>query len=121
MQKRTKLQSDQTGRNPVLAIVKSVRPNNAEKALVSKDRSAKRKGYLKSLEADAQALIKGFQTAKAISAEASVLHRKFKDVVEEMRPLFERVRFGFAHLRKGETVMGERTGTAWAERYVGLS
>jgi len=42
-------------------------------------------------------------------------------VVEEMRPVFERVRFGFAHLRKGETVMGERNGPAWAKRYIGLS
>jgi hypothetical protein len=122
MQKRSKLQSDQTGQNPVsAATVKSVRLNNAEKTLVRKDENRKRKDYLKSLEADAQAFVKGFQTAKAINDEANVLHRKFKDVVAEMRPVFERVRYGFAHLKRGETVMGERTGPAWAKRYIGLS
>jgi hypothetical protein len=121
MQKRPKPQSAQTGQNAVsAATVKSIRLNNAEQAHVRKDRSAKRKEYLKALEADAQALVKGFLTAKSINEEAIVLHRKFKDVVEEMRPVFERVRYGFAHLKKGETVMGERTGTAWATRYIGL-
>jgi hypothetical protein len=114
--------SNQTGQNPVsAATVKSVRLNAAEKGLVRKDERTKRKEYLKSLEADAQTFLKGFQTAKAINEEANVLHRKFKDVVEEMRPVFERVRYGFAHLKKGETVMGERTGTVWAERYIGIS
>jgi hypothetical protein len=114
--------SGQTGQNPVsTATVKSVRLTNGEKALARKDENTKRKQYLKSLEADAQAFVKGFQTAKAISAEANVLHRKFKDVVEEMRPTFERVRYGFAHLKKDETVMGERTGPEWAKRYTGVS
>jgi hypothetical protein len=114
--------SNQTGQNPVSAVtVKSVRLTNGEKALVRKDKSTKRKEYLKSLEADAQTFVKGFQAAKAINDEANVLHRKFKDVVEEMRPVFERVRYGFAHLKRGETVMGERMGPAWAERYLGVT
>jgi hypothetical protein len=115
-------QSNQTGQNPVsAATVKSVRLTNGEKADVRKHESAKRREYLQSLEADAQTFVKGFQAAKAINDEANVLHRKFKAVVEEMRPVFERVRYGFAHLKKGETVMGERTGPAWAGRYLGVT
>lgn len=115
-------QSPQTGQNPVSTVtVKSVRLTNDEKAAVRKDDSTKRIEYLKSLEADAQAFVKGFQTAKAINDEATALHCKFKDVVENIRPVFERVRYGFAHLKKGETVMGERTGPAWAKKHIGLS
>jgi hypothetical protein len=115
-------QGNETGQNPVSATtVKSIRLNDGEKALAKKDKDSKRKAYLKSLEADAQTFVKGFQTAKAINDEANVLHRKFKDVVEEMRPVFERVKYGFAHLKKGETVMEERTGPAWGKRYVGVT
>jgi hypothetical protein len=120
--KSTKLQSDQTGQNPVSsATVKTVRLTNGEKAYVRRHESEKRREYLKSLETDAQAFVKGFQAAKALNDEANVLHRKFKDMVEQMRPVFERVRYGFAHLKKGETVMGERTGPAWADRYLGVT
>jgi len=38
-----------------------------------------------------------------------------------MRPAFERVREGFAHLKKGETIMGERTGQAWADKHLGVT
>ena len=113
---KAKRQRDQTGQNPVLSAIG--RPG---KPTARQDKSEKRKEYVTSLEADAQAVVEGCQSAKAIRDGAIVLHRKFKDVVEQMRPAFERVRVGFAHLRKGETVMGERTGTAWAEKYIGLS
>jgi hypothetical protein len=43
----------------------------------------KRKAYLKALEAEAQKFVNGYNTAKAINNEVNVLHRKFKDVVEE--------------------------------------
>jgi len=98
-----------------------VRLTNGEKASVRKDNNTRRKEYLKSVEADAQTFVNGFQAAKAINDEANVLHRKFKEVVEEMRPVFERVRYGFAHLKKGESVMGERTGHAWADKHVGVT
>lgn len=112
----------QTGQNPVSpATVKSIPLNAAEKALVRKDEAKKRKAYLNTLETDAQMLVKGYQAAEAIYDEATTLHRNFKAVVEEMRPVFERVRHGFAHLHKGETIMGERTGKAWAERYLGVT
>jgi|SRR5208337_2755895 len=112
----------QTGQNPVsAATVKSIPLNGSEKALVSRDKDTKRKAYLKTLEADAQAFVDGYQVAKAINDEVNVLHRKFKDLVEELRPVFERVRDGFAHLKKGETVMGERTGPAWANKYLGVT
>src|SRR5208337_4638750 len=78
--KNTKLQSAQTGQNPV-----SSPTEKSEKAVARRNKSKKRKEYLKSLEADAQAVVKGFQTAKAINDQAIVLHRKFKDVVTEMR------------------------------------
>lgn len=122
MSRRTLKRNDQTGQNPVsTATVKTVRLTNAEKALARKDKSAKRKEELKSLESDAQTFVKGFETAKTINGEITALHRKFKDVVESLRPVFERVRHGFAHLKKGETIMGERTGPEWAKRYVGVS
>jgi hypothetical protein len=95
--------NSQTGRNPVSTLV------------------SKRKAYLRTLEEDAKTFVKGFQEAKAVNAEAAVLHRKFKDVVAEMRPVFVRVKNGFAHLHKGETVMGERTGPAWAKKYIGIT
>ena len=114
--KSAKLQSAQTGQNPV-----SSPTEKSGKALVRRNKSKKRKEYLKSLEADAQAVVKGFQRAKTINDQAIVLHRKFKAVVVEMRPVFERVRYGFAHLRKGETVMGEQTGTAWANKHLGVT
>jgi hypothetical protein len=107
--RKAKRKRDQTGQNPVSS------------ATGRQDKSKKRKEYLTSLEADARAFVEGCQTAKAISDEAIVLHRRFRDVVEQMRPVFERVRTGFAHLRKDETIMGERTGPAWAMKYIGLS
>jgi hypothetical protein len=108
---------NQTGQNPV----SSSTVNGSQESAAKKGKNKKRKKYLKSLEADAQSFVTGFQRAKAIDAEAAVLHRKFKDVLEEMCPVFERVRYGFAHLRKDETVMGERTGSAWADRYIGVT
>ncbi len=112
----------QTGQNPVsAATVKSIPLNGSEKALVRKDKDTQRNVYLKTLEADAQAFVDGYRAAKAINDEVNVLHRKFKDLVEELRPIFERVRDGFAHLKKGETVMGERTGPAWANKYLGVT
>jgi hypothetical protein len=111
--------ANQTGQNPVSSSVAPRR--NGFKSPAGKDKSQNRKEYLRSLEADAQAFVKGFQRAKMIGAEANALHRKFKDVVESLRPVFERVRFGFAHLKKDETVMGERTGPEWAKRYIGIS
>ena len=112
----------QTGQNPVsLATVKSIPLTADEKVLVRKDEASKRKAYLKALEADAQTFVKGYQNAREIGEQAKALHRKFKDVVEEMRPVFERVREGFAHLRKGETVMGETTGDAWAQKHLGIT
>ena len=109
----------QTGQNPVsAATVKSIPLNANEKALVRKDEASKRKAYLKALEADARKIVSGCQEAREIGEQAKVLHRKFKDVVVEMRPVFERVREGFAHLRKGETVMGETTGDAWAQKHL---
>jgi len=122
MPKGSKLKSDQTGQNPVsAAVVKSGRLDTTEGSVARKDKNKDRSDYLKVLETDAKNFVEGFQKAKAISDEAIVLHRKFKDLVKGMRPVFERVRFGFAHLRKGETVMGERTGPAWAKRYIGLT
>ena len=115
-------QGNETGQNPVSATtVKSIRLNDGEKALAKKDAHCKRKAYLKSLDADAQTFVEGYQTAKAINDEANVLHRKFKDIVEEVRPVFKRVQFGFAHLRKDEAVMGERTGSDWANKYIGVT
>jgi len=112
----------QTGQNPVsAATVNSIPLNDGEKALVRRDKDVKRKAYLKTLEADAQAIVDGYRDANKINDEVSVLHRKFKDLVEEMRPVFERVRDGFAHLKEGETVMGERTGPAWAEKHLGVT
>jgi hypothetical protein len=112
----------QTGQNPVsLATVKVRQRNSSEKSVGSKGKSKKRKKYLESLEADARTFVKGFKEARGIDIKAKVLHRKFKDVVTEMRPVFQRVRKGFAHLRKDETVMGERTGSAWAERHIGVT
>jgi len=112
----------QTGQNPVsAATVKSIPLNANEKALVRKDEAGKRKAYLKALEGDARTFVKEYQNAKAINGEIIVLHRKFKDVVEEMRPVFERVRDGFAHLHKGERVMGEQTGKDWAKKHIGIS
>jgi hypothetical protein len=111
--------SSQTGQNPVSSAT-AYRRNSSEKSGARKQKN-KRKKYLKSLEADARAFVKGFKEAEATAAEAKVLHRKFKDVVTEMRPIFERIRYGFAHLRKGETVMGERTGSAWAPRCIGVT
>lgn len=115
-------QNRQTGQNPVSSpTVGSIRLNSDEKSHARRDANEKRKEVLKSLEADAREFVNGFQTAKAINDEAQVLHHKFKDVVTEMRPVFERIREGFAHLRKGETIMGERTGQGWAEKHVGVS
>lgn len=112
----------QTRQNPVSSpTVRSIRLNSDEKSCARKDTSDKRKEVLKSLEADARAFVNGFQTARAVNEEAQVLHRKFKDVVTKMRPVFERVREGFAHLKKGETIMGERTAEAWATKYIGVS
>jgi hypothetical protein len=111
--------SSQTGQNPVSSAM-AYRRNSSEKSGGRKQKN-KRKKYLKSLEADARAFVKGFKKAKSIDAGARALHRKFKDVVTEMCPVFHRIRYGFAHLRKGETVMGERTGSAWAERYLGVT
>jgi predicted metal-dependent hydrolase len=109
----------QTGQNPVsVATVNTIPLNAGEKALVRKDEASKRRAHLKALEEDAQTFVTGYHTAKAINDEATVLHRKFKDVVEEMRPVFERVRDGFAPLHKGETVMGETTGEAWARKHL---
>jgi hypothetical protein len=122
MQERAQLQIGQTGQNPVSsATVKFSRRNGSDKSVTRKSNTKERKEYLKALEADARAFVIGFRRAKGIDKQTKVVHRKFKDVVTEMLPVFVRVRFGFAHLRKGETVMGERTGTAWAERYIGLS
>ena len=115
-------QNHQTGQNPVSqATVKSVRLTIAERAAVEKDKSAQRKEHLKFLEADAQAFVKDFQTAKGVNNDANTLHRKFKELVQQMRPVFERVREGFAHLKKGETIMGEETGPAWADKYLGVT
>ena len=114
--------SIQTAQNPVSpATVESIRLNDGERALARRDEARKRKKYLLSLEAYAKTFVKGYHTAKAINDEVTVLHRKFNDVVEEMRPVFERVKYGFAHLHKGETVMGERTGTEWAKKHIGIS
>ena len=112
----------QPGQNPVsLATVKSIPLNTHEKALVRRDEAIKRKEYLKALETDARNIVSGFQEAKDFGEQAMALHRKFKDVLEEMRPVFERVRDGFAHLHKGEKVMGETTGEAWAQKHLGIT
>lgn len=113
---------NETGQNPGSpATVNSIPLNPAERALVKRDEARKRKAYLKALESDARKIVSGCQEARDISEQATALHRKFKDVVEEMRPVFERVREGFAHLRKGETVMGETTGDAWAQKHLGIT
>jgi len=114
--------SNQTGQNPVSsATVKPSRRNGSEKSVARKDKSKERKEYLKTLEADAQAFVDCYRAAKKISDDVNVLHRKFGDLVESMRPVFERVRDGFAHLKKGEMVMGERTGPAWASKHLGVT
>ena len=84
--KSTKRQSSQTGQNPVSSATVKFGGSVARK-----ETNKKRKEQLESLEADAQACVKGFQRAKAINDEAIVLHRKFKEVIAEMRPVFERV------------------------------
>jgi len=120
--KSTNRQSDQTGQNPVSsAAIKSNRKSSSEKSALRKDKSKERTEYLKSLEADAQSFVKGFNTVKTLDDQAKVIHKRFRTVVDEMRLVFERVRFGFAHLKKDETVMGERTATSWAHRFIGLS
>jgi len=113
--------SEQTGQNPVSASGNVGQKNESAKSKSRKDKNKEHKEYLKALEADAQSFVKGFHTVKTLDDQAKILHRRFDDLVREMRPVLERVRFGFAHLKKGETVMGERTGPAWAKKYIGLS
>ncbi len=112
--------SNQTGQNPV-SSVKPSRRNGSENSVARKGKTKERKEYLKTLEADAQEFVDGYRAAEKINEDVNVLHRKFKELVEAMRPVFERVRYGFAHLKKGETVMGERTGPAWASKHLGVT
>ena len=71
------------------------------------------------IEAAAREVVAACQQIKTVEDEAKVLHRKFKDVVEEIRPAFEKVRYGFAHLKTAQKIMGESSGKAWAQKYLG--
>jgi len=71
------------------------------------------------IEAAAREVVAACQQIKTVEDEAKALHRKFKDVVEEMRPAFEKVRYGFAHLKTAQKIMGESSGEAWAQKYLG--
>ena len=110
----------QTVQNPASsATVDNIHLSPAELEHARKRTARERWEELKALEADAQAVVKHCAEARGIVAEAHALHRKFKDVVEDMRPELERVRKGFAHLRKGERIMDARNGKEWAAKYLG--
>jgi hypothetical protein len=103
------------------ATVKSIGLNADQKERANKDEAKQRKEWLRTVESNAKRLIKNIEEAKALVEQANVLHRKFKDTVKESLPLLENVRYGFAHLRKGETIMEETTGNAWSLRYLNVT
>jgi len=86
-----------------------------------KDEAKQRKQWLRGVESDAKRLVKNIEDAKALVEQAHVLHRKFEDTVRESLPLLENVRYGFAHLRKGESIMGETKGDPWSLRYLNVT
>ena len=89
------------------ATTKSIRLNPDQKERAQKDDAKQRKEWLRGVESNAKRLVKNIEEAKALVEPAQVLHRKFKDTVSESLPLLENVRYGFAHLRKGDSIMGE--------------
>lgn len=99
----------------------SIRLNGDQKERAKKDESKRRKEWLRGIESNAKRLVKNIEEAKALVEQAHALHRKFKDTVRESLPLLENVRYGFAHLRKDESIMGETTGDAWSRRYLNVS
>ncbi len=123
---RTNPQTEQKSVSPKAekvskATTKSIRLNVDEKVRAQKDDAKQRKEWLRGVESNAKRLVKNIEEAKALVEQAQLLHRKFKDAVSESLPLLENVRYGFAHLRKGESIMGETTGPAWSLRYLNVS
>jgi hypothetical protein len=108
-----------TGQNPVsVATIDNI-------SLTAEERKRARKMEMYRLRAEievaAQEIADKCGQIKQVEDEARVLHRRFKDLVEEMRPAFEKVRKGFAHLKGGQKIMGETSGEAWALKHLGYS
>lgn len=107
-----------TGQNPLLKgpTVDTISITREERARANKIEMYQHRAEV---EAAAQEVAAACKQIKVVEGEAKVLHRKFHTLVKEMRPAFEKVRKGFAHLEKGQKIMGESTGEAWAHRYLG--
>lgn len=99
----------------------SIHLNADQKERAKKDDAERRSKWLRGIESNAKRLVKNIEEAKTFVEQAHALHRKFKDTVSESLPLLENVRYGFAHIRKGESIMGEATGDAWSRRYLNVS
>lgn len=102
------------------STVESIGLNSDQKERVKKDKRENRRVELSAMESQAKRIVKEMSE---IRNESQAFASKMKDKVREMYPLFENVRYGFAHLhiKEGETIMGETTGEEWSPKYLGIT
>lgn len=94
-----------------------------ERSRKDKERLAKqqRKDELKALADDAKELAKQINEARKTYLEIQSASVTFKGQIEKVRPLAERVLYGFKHLKDGENIDGYTTATEWAKGTLGIS
>jgi hypothetical protein len=103
------------------ATVKTVTLTKDEQERCNKHKANQRKEELKAIEGNAKHLVK--LAEKIVAGQKDLLQRygAIKILYEEAKPLVENVMQGFAHLRKGEKIMGHTTAAEWAKAEMGCT
>lgn len=92
-----------------------------EQARCNKHKANQRKEELKAIEDNAKHLVK--LADKIVAGQKDLLQRygAIKILYEEAKPLVESVLYGFAHLPKGEKIMGHTKAAEWAKAEMGCT
>jgi hypothetical protein len=114
----TKLKSLDAGNG---ATVKTVPLTKNERERCNKDRDARRNEELRTVEGNAKRLAKIWKDAEKVGSEILQRRMTMAALYKEAHPLVDNVLDGFAHLRKGEQIMGHTTAAAWAKDTLGCT
>ena len=103
------------------ATVKTVPLTKDERERCNKDKDTRRNEELRTVEGNAKRLAKIWKDAEKVGGEILQRRMTMAALYKEAHPLVDNVLDCFAHLRKGEQIMGHTTAASWAKDMLGCT